>query len=93
MNCTNCGLNASPTAKFCEECGGDVEIDESIIKKCPECSKILKFTAKFCTGCCFSFENVPKKIICEGKREDDTKCNSELSPRKEGGMNYIYFSH
>jgi predicted amidophosphoribosyltransferase len=105
MKCTECGLYASPSAKFCEECGGDVKIDESIIKECPECSKKLKSTAKFCTGCRFSFENVTKKIICEGKREDDTKCNRELSPsdricsrcgtrlRKEDGMNYIYFSH
>jgi hypothetical protein len=53
--------------------GGDVKIDESIIKECPECSKKLKSTAKFCTGCRFSFENVTKKIICEGKREDDGK--------------------
>ena len=80
MKCTECGLYASPSAKFCEECGGDVKIDESIIKECPECSKKLKSTAKFCTGCRFSFENVTKKIICEGKREDDTKCNRELSP-------------
>jgi hypothetical protein len=48
---------------ICEDCGGDVEIDESKIKKCHNCKKRSKLTAKFCTGCRSSFKNVTKEII------------------------------
>ena len=104
-NGTECGADLSPTQKICGNCGCDVEIDESKTKKCPNCSKRLILTNNFCTGCRFSFEDVTKKIICEGKKEDGTKCNHELSSsdrfcstcdmrlRKEDGMTYIYFSH
>ena len=90
----NCKFDLPRTEKICDECGGDVEIDESEIKKCHKRKKISKLTAKFCNGCRSSFKDVTKEIICEGKREDDIKlspCDTRL--RKEDGMNYIYFSH
>ena len=97
MKC-KCEFDSPRIEEICEDCGGDVEIDESKIKKCHNCKKRSKLTAKFCTGCRSSFKDVTKEIICEGEREDDSKCNRELSPcgtrlRKEDGMNYIYFSH
>ena len=102
---TKCGADLSPNQKYCRDCGGQVEIDSSKTKKCPSCSKILQQTDNFCYGCRFSFKDVAKTIICEGKNEDGTKCNREMSTsdsfcstcgtmlKKEDGMNYIYFSH
>ena len=78
---TVCGAYLSFTQKYCANCCGKVEIDESKTKQCSGCPKILILTDTFCTECGFSFENVTKKTICDARL------------RKEDGMNYIYFSH
>jgi DNA-directed RNA polymerase subunit RPC12/RpoP len=80
---TVCGAGLSLTQKYCANCSGEVEIDESKTKKCPDCSKRLILTDKFCTECRFSYESVTKK----------TTCDTTTRLRKEDGMNYIYFSH
>ena len=77
---TECGADLSHTEEYCANCGGNVEIDESTTKTCPSCPKRLRLKDKFCTACRFSFEDETKKIICEAKKEDGTKCNGELSP-------------
>jgi len=105
MKCTECGAGLSLNQKYCRDCGGQVEIDNSKTKKCPRCSIKLIQTDNFCYACGFSFKDVAKTIICGGRNEDGTKCNRELSPsdsfcstcgtklKKEDGMKYIYFSH
>ena len=72
---TVCGADLSLTQKYCANCSGEVEIDESKTKKCRNCSKRLILTAKFCTECRFSFESVTKKTTCDTttrlRKEDD----------------------
>jgi DNA-directed RNA polymerase subunit RPC12/RpoP len=53
---TVCGADLSLTQKYCANCSGEVEIDESKTKECSNCSKRLILTAKFCTEFRFSFE-------------------------------------
>jgi len=45
MTCSRCQHENSPTAKFCEECGG------ALIRTCSSCGTQVSPTAKFCAEC------------------------------------------
>src|SRR5210317_734407 len=45
MNCPKCKLENRESAKFCKECGADLEI------ACSECGTVYESGSKFCDGC------------------------------------------
>ena len=46
MNCPTCQTKLAEGAKFCNECGSNVELS-----KCKKCDKLLKPDARFCQNC------------------------------------------
>ncbi|HEX6124546.1 MAG TPA: SPFH domain-containing protein [Pyrinomonadaceae bacterium] len=64
--CPNCGKQNTPTAKFCADCGGKMEVTKV---PCVKCGAQLREGAKFCSECGSSQE----KAKC-------TNCQAELAP-------------
>jgi membrane protease subunit (stomatin/prohibitin family) len=64
--CPQCGKHNSPTAKFCADCGGKMEVARV---PCVKCKAELREGAKFCSECGASQE----KAKC-------TNCQAELAP-------------
>ena len=77
MICRNCGADVAPTDKFCGRCGKAVEIDEAKIRKCSECSALLKLAQQFCSGC--GLEIDANVLICGGKTSDGQICREVLT--------------
>ena len=72
MNCTNCGKELSPEAKFCLECG--TKAPEPMVNQvlnCAKCGKELPNGAKFCLEC-----GTPVAAI----QKNCAKCGKELAP-------------
>ena len=55
MNCKFCGAEVEEGAKFCPNCGKNLE-EASEKKKCPQCGAELEKDAKFCLKCGCSLE-------------------------------------
>ena len=51
MNCTKCGAELKPNAKFCVKCGTPVAQANNNQNTCPKCGAELKPGAKFCVKC------------------------------------------
>ena len=49
--CSSCGRELKPGAKFCGGCGTKIEVQQSAAAVCPSCGRELKPGAKFCGGC------------------------------------------
>lgn len=64
--CPACGKQNNPTAKFCADCGGKMEV---VSVPCVKCGAKLREGAKFCSECGSSQE----KQKCTG-------CQAELAP-------------
>jgi uncharacterized small protein (DUF1192 family) len=57
--CPACGAANSPGTKFCQECGGKLEIFAPVepkIRACPGCGAQVPTTSKFCGECGHRFE-------------------------------------
>lgn len=63
--CPQCGKPNSPTAKFCAECGGKMQVAQI---PCIKCGATLREEAKFCSECGASQE-----------KQKCANCGSELS--------------
>ena len=53
--CNNCGFENPDNAKFCNECGKEL----NSILKCPQCGAENIYTAKFCNDCGSSLNDEP----------------------------------
>lgn len=58
MKCLNCGANASPTAKFCHDCGEKLQPSpiNAAQRVCPACHTNGLASAKFCRNCGTAFD-------------------------------------
>ena len=65
MNCKFCGAEVEEGAKFCPNCGKNLE-EASEKKKCPQCGAELEKDAKFCLKCGCSLE---KKAAPKGNKK------------------------
>lgn len=50
MNCPKCNHIVKDTAKFCENCGAKIEVDNTTIE-CPSCHNHIPKDSKFCPDC------------------------------------------
>lgn len=50
MNCPKCNHPIKDTAKFCENCGAKIEVDNSTVE-CPSCHARIPKDSKFCPDC------------------------------------------
>lgn len=51
-NCYKCGLQTASSAKFCTQCGADLEVTEKpTFKDCPECGSQMPSKSNFCENC------------------------------------------
>ena len=66
VTCPTCGKQNVPTAKFCADCGGKMEIAQV---PCVKCGAKLREGAKFCSEC----GSTQEKAKC-------TNCQAELAP-------------
>jgi len=64
--CPDCGAQNLPSAKFCADCGGKMEV---VKVPCVKCGAELREGAKFCSEC----GSKQEKIKCTG-------CEAELAP-------------
>ncbi|CAC5415223.1 unnamed protein product [Mytilus coruscus] len=79
MNCTKCGAELSPGAKFCEECGNRIP-EQTFI--CQKCLNPLKKNQKFCVECGSRIDPtiyLPKNNVCKGKTDDGNLCGAILN--------------
>jgi RNA polymerase subunit RPABC4/transcription elongation factor Spt4 len=49
--CRHCNSAVPRTAKFCPECGKDLQAETNIWKMCPSCDALASNDAVFCTSC------------------------------------------
>jgi membrane protease subunit (stomatin/prohibitin family) len=66
VTCPNCGKANAPSAKFCADCGGKMEVAQV---PCVKCGANLREGAKFCSECGSSQE-----------KQKCTNCQAELAP-------------
>jgi class 3 adenylate cyclase/tetratricopeptide (TPR) repeat protein len=76
MKCPKCQLESPEGAKFCSECGENLEIT------CPQCGKVRRTGTKFCDACGHKFEGGAKaeqpKPGSESERKNVTALFSDL---------------
>jgi len=64
--CPNCGESYADDAKFCENCGAELDLpDEPLKLSCAVCGAELKDTAKFCGKCGARVIKTQKSVIPE----------------------------
>ena len=77
MKCSKCQFENPEDAKFCNECGGTLQI------ACPKCGKVNPPGSKFCNECGHKLETEEtverKKLSLGGERKQITVLFSDLS--------------
>ncbi len=77
MKCPKCQFNNRDGAKFCKECGANLEA------ACSECGTIYELGSKFCDECGYSLMQESKNnkigVISDGERKHVTVLFSDLS--------------
>jgi len=67
MKCPNCQMENREGAKFCSECGENLEIT------CPQCGKVTRLASKFCDECGYKFERGAKAEKAKQESESERK--------------------
>ena len=78
--CPNCGKQNVPSAKFCADCGGKMEVAQV---PCVKCGAKLREGAKFCSECGSSQEKA-KCTNCQAELAPDAKFCPECGTKTEG---------
>jgi predicted nucleic acid-binding Zn ribbon protein len=80
MFCTNCGKEISNDSKFCEYCGGKINIEKKngdIIRYCPFCKKEINIDDEICSYCSrVLIEKISQDRINTGSKPDDSIFNN-----------------
>lgn len=77
--CPNCGKQNTPTAKFCADCGGKMEVAKV---PCVKCGAQLREGAKFCSECGSSQEKA-KCANCQAELAAGAKFCPECGTKTE----------
>ena len=51
VQCPSCGAKNGKQAKFCQECGAQLEKPAPAVNVCPSCGAVNEEGAKFCCEC------------------------------------------
>lgn len=78
MKCPNCEIENREEAKFCLQCGNNLEL------KCAQCNKALPLLSKFCDNCGHKLDEPPAKpkpipLTSDSERKNVTVLFSDLS--------------